>query len=140
MSLIFNLGTVAPLSEADVVSGEEFTPVTIEVGEYKKRMRLPHPGQNIVESMDVHQLGLPVKNELLTFDVEIMMPAGVAHFYKNIGIDDSVYIIQTGTNSFLANVTHNKMIEECRAICPDGKEGQPCVDCRVGDVTFRICC
>ena len=70
-----------------------------------------------------------------------MSTSGVAHFgYKNIGIDDSVYIIQTGKNSFLANITHNKMVDGCRAICPDGKEGQPCVDCRVGDVTFRICC
>lgn len=54
---------------------------------------------------------------------------------------DELHVEFTDSKRFTARVVHKgAKPPHCRAICPDGTEGHPCVTCHDGDATFIICC
>jgi len=150
MSLKLNLGTMANIKIAGDLKQRVAPPIVIQSGSFRVNLKMPQPGRNIVRIIDVPRLeGKGEKLELsatggisqFTFDAEVAMPGGPVKFgYKNIGINDTVSVMQVDVDRFLVNVFHAQKTIGCRAVCPDGSEGQPCVDCLIDGVTFRICC
>lgn len=150
MSLKLNLGTMASVKVAGDLEQRVAPPIVFQSGSFRVKLKMPQPGRNVVRVIDIPRLeGAGEKLDLFatggisqfTFNAEIVMPGGPIKFgYKNIGVNDTVSVMQVGIDCFLVNVFHAQKTIGCRAVCPDGSEGQPCVDCLIDGVIFRICC
>ena len=151
MALKVNLGTMANIGVVEGFEQRVAHPLVIRSGSLRVNLRMPRPGRNVVRILDIPQIASQSRGVVefstmggisqFSFDAEVKMPGGPVKFgYKNIGIHDTVSIMQVDTDRFFVNVFHAQRTIGCRAVCPDGSEGQPCVDCRVNGVTFRICC
>jgi hypothetical protein len=150
MSLKLNLGTMAGIRVAGDLEQRVAQPIVVRSGSLSINLKMPQPGRNVVRVLDILKLEEAGKKVNLsitggisqfTFDAEMVMPTGPVKFgYKNIGINDTVSIMQVEVDRFLVSAFHAQKTIGCRAVCPDGSEGQPCVDCLIGGITFRICC
>jgi hypothetical protein len=150
MSFKIHLMSAADAGLSQWPSATERSRLTLHSGDYDLKVDLPRPGHTIVRAYDLADINrqLPGGRRLdltragrLNFDATVASPVGTVGFgYRGIGADDVLSIIQLDQDKFLANVRHVHAGVGCRAVCADGTEGQPCVDCVVNGLTIRICC
>lgn len=121
---------------------------TVSVPSFDYRMKLPIAGQAIVREIDLTSLVGPLQQGLgvstqheASFDAALMHGGARLDFgYREIGMDDTLTLVQIEPTQFLANVLHRSPMARCRVRCADGREGQPCVVCESGGLTVRVCC